>query len=145
MCINKNIFWLFGSILPIFWLPGNIKNAPTGIATSHWRNKGPSCLRGSGTVIQIGHVETLNSFMTTNKGKTTWLHFFPLLFYCCRSRNPRYEIRNRRWKKSTRGFFSFYVLYSTLLHLPPLRFHCVRGCWGRTQDCCDFGINSQTL
>ncbi len=39
----------------------------------------------------------------------------------------------------------FYVLYSTLLHLPPLRFHCVRGCWNRTQDCCDSGIGSQTL
>jgi hypothetical protein len=39
----------------------------------------------------------------------------------------------------------FYVLYSTLLHLPPLRFHCVGGCWDRTQDCCDFGIGSQTL
>jgi hypothetical protein len=25
------------------------------------------------------------------------------------------------------GFF--YVLYSTLLHLPPLSFHCVGGCW----------------
>ncbi len=24
----------------------------------------------------------------------------------------------------------FYVLYSTLLCLPPLRFHCVGGCWG---------------
>jgi hypothetical protein len=23
----------------------------------------------------------------------------------------------------------FYILYSTLLHLPPLRFHCVGGCW----------------
>jgi hypothetical protein len=23
----------------------------------------------------------------------------------------------------------FYVLYSTLLHLPPLRFHCAGGCW----------------
>jgi hypothetical protein len=23
-------------------------------------------------------------------------------------------------------------LNSTLLHLPPLRFHCVRGCWDRT-------------
>ncbi len=30
-------------------------------------------------------------------------------------------------------------------HLPPLRFHCVGGCWDRTQDCCDFGIGSQTL
>ncbi len=44
------------------------------------------------------------------------------------------------------GFFglSFYVRYSTLLHLPPLRFHCVEGCWDRTQDGCDFGIDSQT-
>ncbi len=25
-----------------------------------------------------------------------------------------------------------YVLYSTLLHLPPLRFHCVGGCWDET-------------
>ncbi len=29
-------------------------------------------------------------------------------------------------------FFSFFVLYSTLLHLPPLRFYCVGGCWDRT-------------
>jgi hypothetical protein len=36
--------------------------------------------------------------------------------------------------------FSFYVLYSTLLNLPPLRFHCVRGCWDPTQGCCDFCI-----
>jgi hypothetical protein len=44
------------------------------------------------------------------------------------------------------GFFLdfCYVLYSTLLHLPPLRFRCVGGCWDRTQDCCDFGIGSQT-
>ncbi len=39
----------------------------------------------------------------------------------------------------------FNVLYSTLLHLPPLKFHCVGGYWDRTQDCCDFGIGSQTL
>jgi hypothetical protein len=26
------------------------------------------------------------------------------------------------------GFFLF-VLYSALLHLPPLRFHCADGCW----------------
>ncbi len=31
-----------------------------------------------------------------------------------------------------RGIF-FYVLYSTLLHLSPLRFHCVGGCWDRNQ------------
>ncbi len=38
-----------------------------------------------------------------------------------------------------------YVLYSTLLHLPPLGFHCVGGCWDRTQDSCDYGIGCQTL
>ncbi len=27
-----------------------------------------------------------------------------------------------------------------MLHLPPLRFHCVRWCWDRNQDSCDFGI-----
>ncbi len=35
--------------------------------------------------------------------------------------------------------YFFYVLYSILLHLPPLRFHCVGGCWDRTQECCYFG------
>jgi hypothetical protein len=30
----------------------------------------------------------------------------------------------------------FYVLYLTLFHLPPIRFHCVGGFWDRTQDCC---------
>ncbi len=46
-----------------------------------------------------------------------------------------------------RGIFMnfFYVLYSTLFHLPPLRFHCVGGCWDPSQDYCDFGIGSQTL
>ncbi len=42
------------------------------------------------------------------------------------------------------GFF-MYVLYSTLLHLPPPRFHCVEGCWDQTQDSCDFSIGCQTL
>ncbi len=32
------------------------------------------------------------------------------------------------------GILIFFVLYSTLLHLPPLRFHCADGCWDRTQD-----------
>ncbi len=40
--------------------------------------------------------------------------------------------------------FSF-VLYSTLLHLPPLRFHCADGCWDRTQDRCNWCIGSQIL
>ncbi len=42
------------------------------------------------------------------------------------------------------SFFPFFFLCalfnSTLLHLPPLRFHCVRGYWDGSQDCCDFGL-----
>jgi hypothetical protein len=41
--------------------------------------------------------------------------------------------------------FFMYALYSTLLHLPSLRFHCVGGCWDRTQDNFDFGIGCQML
>ncbi len=41
--------------------------------------------------------------------------------------------------------YTVYGHYSTRLHLPPLRFHCVWWCWDRTHDCCDFGIDSQTL
>ncbi len=33
------------------------------------------------------------------------------------------------------GIFSFYVRYSTLLHMPSL---CVGECWDRTQDSCDY-------
>ncbi len=42
-------------------------------------------------------------------------------------------------------FFFFYVRYSTLFHLPPLGFHCVGGCWDRTQDSYDYDIGCQTL
>ncbi len=42
------------------------------------------------------------------------------------------------------GFvWSFSFLYSTLLHLPLLRFICAGGCWDQNQDCCDFCIDSQ--
>jgi hypothetical protein len=43
------------------------------------------------------------------------------------------------------GDFFLPISYSTLLHLPPLRFHTVKGYRDRTQDCCDFDIASQTL
>jgi hypothetical protein len=44
------------------------------------------------------------------------------------------------------GFFIvFSYLYSALLHLPPLRFHCADGCWDRTQDRCKWCIDSQML
>jgi hypothetical protein len=42
-------------------------------------------------------------------------------------------------------FLFFFVLYSTLLHLLPLRFHCADWCWDRTQDRCNWWIGSQTL
>ncbi len=45
--------------------------------------------------------------------------------------------------RTNRGIF-FLSIYR-LLHLPPLRFHGVGGCWDRTQDCCDFGMGSHTL
>jgi hypothetical protein len=32
-----------------------------------------------------------------------------------------------------------------LLHLPPLRFHYVGGCWNRTQDSCEYVIGCQML
>jgi hypothetical protein len=37
-----------------------------------------------------------------------------------------------------------YILYSALLHLPPLRFHCADGCRDRTQDRCNWCIGSQS-
>ncbi len=46
-----------------------------------------------------------------------------------------------------RGFFRefFYVFhFLALLLLPPLEFRCVGGCWDWAQECCDFGIASQT-
>ncbi len=46
----------------------------------------------------------------------------------------------------TGGFFALfmYVLHSTLLHLPPLRFRCVGGCWDRTLHSYHLGIGCQT-
>ncbi len=35
------------------------------------------------------------------------------------------------------GICDVLVLYSTLFHLPPLRFHWAGECWDWTQDCCD--------
>ncbi len=44
-----------------------------------------------------------------------------------------------------KGNYFMYLHYSTLLFLPPLRYYWVVVCWDRTQDCCDFGIDCQTL
>jgi hypothetical protein len=39
----------------------------------------------------------------------------------------------------------YFIQHYFIYHPSALRFHCVVGCWDRTQDCCDFGIGSQTL
>jgi hypothetical protein len=49
----------------------------------------------------------------------------------------------RAWVHLPSFWLFFYVLYSTLLHLLPVRLHWVGGCRDRIQDCRDFGI--QTL
>ncbi len=41
--------------------------------------------------------------------------------------------------------YFFFVPYSKLFHLPPLRFHCADGCWNLTQDRCNLCISSQTF
>ncbi len=43
------------------------------------------------------------------------------------------------------GYFFFSVQYQHYVFLPLLRFHCVGGCWDRTQGRCDYGIDCQTL
>jgi hypothetical protein len=58
-----------------------------------------------------------------------------------KSRGYGFVSSKQNMDKGILGFF-FYVLYSTLLHLPPLRFHCVVGCWD--QDYCDSGISMQS-
>jgi hypothetical protein len=52
---------------------------------------------------------------------------------------------NKKIAKDVKIRCMYDVLYSTLLHLPPLRFHCVGGCWDRTQDSCDYVIGCQML
>jgi hypothetical protein len=56
-------------------------------------------------------------------------------------------IRKAKLNKINRGKNICYVrvLYSTLLHLPTLRFHCVGRCRDRTEDCCDFGSDALTI
>jgi hypothetical protein len=46
------------------------------------------------------------------------------------------------WEGGSGGYF--FVLYSALLHLPPLRFDCSEGCWDRTQDRCNWCMHWQS-
>ncbi len=81
---------------------------------------------------------------------------FGELTLCYRKKSSafwKFEVKGRSLgsifcRKFEWGFFHifpFYVHYSTLLHLPPHRFHSVGWCWDWTQDSCDFSIHSQTL
>ncbi len=47
-------------------------------------------------------------------------------------KTPIYNLEN--WKGDLLGLAK--VLFSTLVHLPPVRFQCVGGCWDWTQDFC---------
>jgi hypothetical protein len=73
----------------------------------------------------------------------TWTLSHPL--QCQHSSHIIMYVFFENWANSKfRVFFHIqYVLCSTLLHLPPLRFHCVAGSWDGTRDCCNFGIGSQ--
>ncbi len=55
----------------------------------------------------------------------------------------------RRGQIFLRGTFLDFFLFlhdiQNLLHLPPLKFHCVGGCWNGTLDSCNYGIGCQTL
>ncbi len=60
------------------------------------------------------------------------------LLYCCEDAYKEYE--NNLHQRADLAIIKIflYVGYSTQLHLPRLRFHCLGGCWNLTQD-------SQTL
>jgi hypothetical protein len=62
-----------------------------------------------------------------------------------RSNSERCDLRSEAWKPvlflTTVFGLDFYVLFSTLLSLPRLRFQCVGRCWDWTQDYGDFIID----
>ncbi len=50
-----------------------------------------------------------------------------------------------RFIHTVQSVWPFYKFYSTLLHLPPLRFRCAGRCWDWTQNCCIVCIGSQMM
>ncbi len=85
----------------------------------------------------------LSSFTFLVLSSLLLLSFFPLLLVVLSSSASPYTFCSD--SPSPFIFIFFFVLYSALLHLPPLRFHCADGCWDRTQDRCSWCIDSQTL
>jgi hypothetical protein len=79
-------------------------------------------------------------FLILNAAKSIILIFLPISIILRLNPIQFYKLKPRRAYVDSKGEF-FRIL---LFHLLPLRFHCNGGCWDRTQDCCDFGIDSQT-
>jgi hypothetical protein len=69
-----------------------------------------------------------------------YLYFLYILFNNFIPRPSDSVLKRRDYIFFKGDFYSFKVLNSTLIHLPPHRFHSVGGCWDWTQDCCDWGI-----
>jgi hypothetical protein len=70
------------------------------------------------------------------------LYFFYMCFSLSNTENCTYKVSQTSLKSLKDGifYFSYCIRYSTLLHLAPLRFHRVGGCWDRSQDSCYYGI-----
>jgi hypothetical protein len=92
------------------------------------------------TTFILFHWDFLKHFFSSNLVIFHWEFFFPIKNLdpdTSKSLAPDSTSPDSKQRENT--FFTggiwefFYVLYSTQLHLPPLRFHFVGGCWDRTQ------------
>ncbi len=101
-----------------------------------------SCAAGQGS---SPHLSTRGS--TEEHSSERWKNILSPLYKLSKAEESQARGERSRLRKKGGFFwiFSFYVRYSTLLHLPPLRLHCVGRCWDRTQDSCNYGIGCQTL
>ncbi len=85
------------------------------------------------------------SEIVDKKSKYAYLFMYLFMLLVCRTTTEKLSqklcgCRLTTIKGDFLGIFLFFnVLHSTLLHLPPLRFHCADGCWdrSRTQDRCN--------